>query len=200
MESIAGRAAFGTRGKTAGAAVVGAAVLCMAAVLLAGGCATPANPANMVVPDGEAPQAAADSPLRLGIAVVSVGGGEAPSRDMTYSTVGSGELDESLRESLRRYGYLSPQVSAAPFRLNAFLLSLRRPRGGFTMTATSQIRYKLSRAADGKVIYDDIVRASATLTVNDEFVGVTRDRMVLEATMRRNIAQLLNVLYRLDAK
>jgi len=200
MQSIAERAAFGNRGKALGAVMVGAAALCVAAALLLSGCATPAKPANMVVPDGEAPQAAADSPLRYGITVVTVGGGEAPSRDMTYATVGTAELEEALRESLRRYGYLSPQVSAAPFRLNAFLLSLRRPHGGFTMTATSQIRYKLSRAADGKVIYDDILRASATLTVDDEFMGVTRDRMVLEATMRRNIAQLLNVLYRLDTK
>jgi len=200
MKSVARPAASSDRGESASAIVVGAAAVCVSGILLLGGCATPAKPANMAVPAGEAPQAAADSALRYGIAVVAVGGGEAPSRDMTYSTVGAAELEQALRESLRRYGYLSARDADAPLRLNAFLLSLRRPHRGFTMTATSQVRYKMSRAVDGKVVYDDIVQASATLTVDDEFMGVSRDRMVLETAIRRNIAQFLRVLYTLDAK
>lgn len=200
MRTIASPAALCARGKVASATVGGAAALCLAGLTLLGGCASPAEPANMAVPAGEAPQAAASSALRNGIAVVAVGGGEAPSRDMTYSTVGTAELEQALRESLRSYGYLSTKNDDAPLRLNAFLVSLRRPRGGFTMTAISQVRYKLSRALDGKVVYDDIVHATATLTVEDEFVGAKRDRMVLETAIRKNIAQFLRVLYTLDAK
>lgn len=175
-----------------------ASALCVAGLFVLGGCATPAEPENMIARTGAALQAAADSPLRESIAITSVGGGEAPSRDMTYSTVGGAELEKALRQSLRSYGYLSADEAHAPYRLETFLVSLRRPVRGFTMTATSNVRYKLTHTADGKPVYDDILNASATLTVNDEFVGATRNRMVLELSIRRNIAEFLRVLNKLD--
>jgi hypothetical protein len=180
------------------AILLAAALVCIANPFLLGGCATPAQAENMVPLSRDIPQAAADSPLRGAIAVDAVGGGEAPASNMAYSTVGNAELEKALRRSLHEYGYLSTDDAGAPFRLKAFLMELRRPRGGFTMVATSFVRYKVSRGSDGRIVYDDIVDVSASKTFDDEFVGAIRDRMVLEASIRENIAEFLRALNSLD--
>ena len=59
------------------------------------------------------------------------------------------------------------------------------------MVATSLILYKLTRAQDGRVLYDDVVTASATKSWSDAFVGAVRHRMVVEASIRANIAEFL---------
>jgi len=173
--------------------------LALAGFIALGGCAAPAQMENMVPPDAEVSTARADSPLRGAIAIGQVGGGEKPSSDMTYSTVGGRELEEALSLSLRKAGFLYAGGAQPLFQLEVFLVEIRRPSHGFTMIATSFVRYKLTRTRDGKVVYDDVVSASAKKTVSDEPVGVTRDRVVLESTVRGNIAAFLRALNTLDA-
>jgi len=160
----------------------------------ASGCATPAQVEQMVPVDVGIPEAPADSPFRGSINLGKVVGGEDPSPDMTYSTVGGQELEKALRASLRSYGYLSPETGAR-FRLDVALIELRRPRFGFTMEGASFMRYKLVRVRDGETVYDEVIQVSATKTVQDEPVGVARDRMLLEAIVRGNIARFLRTLH-----
>jgi hypothetical protein len=68
---------------------------------------------------------------------------------------------------------------------------MRRPGVGITLVATSVIRYKLTRARDGGVVYDDVLTTSATRTGSDAFVGVVRARMAVEGAIRSNIAEFL---------
>jgi hypothetical protein len=145
-----------------------------------------------MVPDAfEASAARSDSPFHDGVGIGRVGGGEAPDPMMVYSAVGAGELEGALRQALRKFEYLSKDEQRAPFRLQAFLVDMRRPGVGMTMVATSLIRYKLIRVRDESVIYDDVLTASATKTGSDAFVGAERHRMAVEGAIRANIAEFL---------
>lgn len=170
----------------------------LATLLALGGCATPAKMDQMVPNEHEAPAAPSNSMLRGAVAIERVGGGEAPDPMMVYSAVGAKELEGALREALGKFGYLSPDANDAPYRLQAFLVDMRRPGVGITMVATSLIRYKLVRARDASVLYDDIVTASARKTGSDAFVGAERHRMAVEGSIRANIAQFLANLYSSD--
>jgi len=163
----------------------------MAGLVALAGCATPAQVKQMVPDDFEASAAKPESPFHRSIALERVGGGEAPDPMMVYSAVGAKELEEALHQALRKFEYLSVDDQAAPFRLHAFLVDMRRPGVGITMVATSLVRYKLIRARDRNVVYDDVVTASATKTGSDAFVGAERHRMAVEGAIRANIAEFL---------
>lgn len=167
----------------------------LAAGLIAlAGCATPAQMGGMIPDQFDAAAARPDSPFRTSIAVERVGGGEAPDPMMVYSAVGGEQLEGALRESLKKFDYLSAEDERARFRLQAFLVDMRRPGVGLTLTATALVRYKLTRASDGNVIYDDVLTTSATRTVDDAFVGVERARMAVEGAIRASIAEFLAAL------
>jgi hypothetical protein len=168
--------------------------LLAAGLMALAGCATPAQMAGMVPDEFDAARAHADSPFRASVTVERVGGGEAPDPMMVYSAVGGEQLEGALREALMKFDYLSADDERARFRLQAFLVDMRRPGVGLTLTATALVRYKLTRASDGSVIYDDVLTASATRTVDDAFVGVERARMAVEGAIRTNIAEFLAAL------
>lgn len=168
--------------------------IALAGLVALGGCATPAKMDQMIPDQFEASGAPSDSPVRQGIVIEKVGGGEAPDPMMDYSAVGTKELEGALRQALSTFGYLSADNERAPYRLQAFLVDMRRPGVGITMVATSLIRYKLTRARDAHVVYDDIVTASATKTGDDAFVGAVRHRMAIESAVRANIAKFLATL------
>jgi hypothetical protein len=167
----------------------------LAAGLIAlAGCATPAQMAGMVPDEFDAAAARPDSPFRESVSIERVGGGEAPDPMMVYSAVGGGQLAGALRDALKKFDYLSADDERARFRLQAFLVDMRRPGVGLTLVATALVRYKLSRASDASVIYDDVLSTSATRTVDDAFVGVERARMAVEGAIRANIAEFLAAL------
>jgi hypothetical protein len=181
-------------------------LILVALVVVLNGCATPAQTQNMIPVDVGVPKAPAESPFREAIGLDRVGGGEEPSPDMTYATVGAKELEDALRTSLRDYEYLSAGEGMR-FRLEVILVSLRRrlvgmpensscglPCVGGGRVYTSFMQYKLTRLRDEEVVYDEIIKVSATKTGADEFVGAARDRITLEAAVRGNVARFLRTL------
>lgn len=168
--------------------------IALAGFVALGACATPAHMDPMIPDQFEASEAHPDSPFREGIVIEKVGGGEAPDPMMDYSAVGTKELEGALSQALSRFGYLSADGERAPYRMQVFLVDMRRPGVGLTMVATSIIRYKLTRAHDGRVVYDDIVTASATKNLSDALGGAVRHRLVVEAAVRANIIEFLAAL------
>jgi hypothetical protein len=177
-----------------------------ALVIAVSGCATPVQTQNLIPVDVGVPKAPANSPFREAIVLDRVGGGEEPSPDMTYSTVGAKELEEALRTSLRDYEYLNAGEGAR-FQLEVILINIRRrlvgmpensscgpPCVGGARVYTSFMQYKLIRLRDDEVVYDEIISVSATKTAADEFVGAARDRITLEAAVRGNVARFLRTL------
>jgi len=160
-------------------------------------CATPAQPGHMVPEPALFPSHSLDSPLRNAIAIQKVGGGE-KTNPLLVSKVGSNELQEALRLSLKQYGFLSTSEVAAPFRLEVFLIELKQPGSGLTMIVDSVMRYKLTRSSDDQVVYDDIITASYKATMDDSFLGPQRLKIATERSIRANIAAFLGHLHSLN--
>lgn len=139
---------------------------------------------------------AADSPLRDAVALREVGGGEPPTED---SNIGDDQLREALQDALQQYGLLQRDDAKARFRLNVSLVRLTPPGAGIDLTVNSQIRYTLARSDTGVVLFNDVVRASYTAKLGDEFVAFLRQRLAKEGSIRANITAFLERLKSLPA-
>ena len=156
-----------------------------------------ARSGHMVPKSALLPIHSLDSPLHNAIAISKVDGGEKsyPLLVLKMARVGSNELHEALRLSLSQYGFLSTSDVTALFRLEVFLIELKQPYGGLTKIVTSVMRYKLTRSCDDQVVYDDIITASYTATLEDAFDGGYRLRLASEGSIRANIAAFLRHLH-----
>jgi hypothetical protein len=163
----------------------------LGAFLCLGACSPPARSDRMAPsPTGET-QFAVDSPLRAGIAIKDVGGGEPTSED---SNIGDDQLRQAVQDALQQYGLLQPDNAQPRFRLNVTLVKLTSPGGGLDLTSNSQIRYTLTRADTGVVLFNDVVAASYTATMGDEFIAMLRLRLAKEGAIRANLAAFLQRL------
>ena len=152
-------------------------------------CAPAARPERMVPPPTT--DFPTNSGLRDSIALKDVGGGEETS---THSNVGDKELREAVLSALRQEGLLQLDDAKARFRLNVFLVELSHPSAGFSFTVNSLVRYTLTRIDTGAALFDDVINASYTATLGDEFVGIVRLRAANEGSIRANIAAFLERL------
>lgn len=154
-------------------------------------CAPPARSDRMApTPTGET-QFAADSPLRNAVELNDVGGGEPTTED---TSIGDDQLRQAVQGALQQYGLLHSDDRKARFRLNVTMVRLSPPGAGIDLTVNSQIRYTLARADTGAVLFNDVVRASYTAKLGDEFVALLRQRLAKEGAIRANIAAFLERL------
>lgn len=154
-------------------------------------CAPPARSDHMApVPTGET-QFAADSPLRDAIELEDVGGGEPAMED---TSIGDDQLRQAVQSALLQYGLLQSDQGKAHFRLNVTMIRLSPPGAGIDLTVNCQVRYNLARADTGAVLFNDVVKASYTAKLGDEFVALLRQRLAKEGAVRANIAAFLERL------
>ena len=154
-------------------------------------CAPPARTDRMAPePTGET-QFAADSPLREAVELRDVSGGEPATED---TSIGDDQLRQAVQSALQQYGLLQADAGKARFRLNVTLVRLSPPGAGIDLTVNSQIRYALARADTGVVLFNDVMKASYTAKLGDEFVAMLRQRLAKEGAIRANIAAFLERL------
>lgn len=164
-------------------------LFCLLALAELAGCT--ARPESMVPETEQRLVSAEGSRLYRAVALTEVGGGE---RTRGGVDISSEAFRKALHQALEAHRFLSPDPTHAPYRLKAFLIELRDPRSSYTMTADSFVRYTLTQTADGKVLFDEIIRGSDTKTVADDFWGVERMRLANEGAMRMSIVHLLRRL------
>lgn len=165
--------------------------LLVAACLGLWACAPPVRSDRMApAPTGDT-QFAMASPLREAVALKDVGGGEPATED---SNIGDDQLRQAVQDALLQYGLLQADDAKARFRLNVSLVRLSHPGGGLDLTVNSQVRYALARADTGAVLFNDVVAASYTATIGDEFIAFLRLRLAKEGSIRANIAAFLERL------
>ena len=166
-------------------------VVLFAAILGLAACAPPVRSDRMApAPTGET-QFAADSPLREAVALKEVGGGEPATED---SSIGDDQLRQAIQDALQQYGLLQTDDAKARFRLDASLVKLSHPGAGIDLTVNSQVRYTLTRADTGVVLFNEVVAASYTATLGDEFIEILRQRLAKEGSIRANIRAFLERL------
>ena len=79
-------------------------------------------------------------------------------------------------------------------RLSTFIMSQGQPSFGINMTVTLLVRYTLTIAANGSLIWEKDIPSSYTATVGEAFVGAVRVRKANEGAVRENLKALLNEL------
>ncbi len=153
-------------------------------------CASPADPAKMVVAAPAAPDA---YPAALGKAmcVRAVTGGE-DTNPLWTSKVDNVGFKTALSGSLANAGLAAPG-SACPYPVDANLLGLSQPILGFDMEVVSHVNYKVYDPA-GKPVLLATVTAPFTAKMSDAFVGVVRLQLANEGAIRASISQFLGKL------
>jgi len=166
--------------------------LLIAALCGLGACGSPAVRSDRMapVPAGET-EFALGSSLRGSIGLKDVGGGEPDTED---SNVGDDQLRQAVLSALQQYGLLQTDEAKVRFRLNVMLVRLSHPAADLNLTVNSQLRYTLTRVDTGAVLFNDVIRASYTATIGDEFVAFLRLRLAKEGSIRANIAAFLDRL------
>ena len=152
------------------------------------------QPQQMMVQSLSIPRISQDSSMYHSIVIAKVGGGE-ETYPLLTSKVGNKELEDALRESMRQYGFLSNSDVDAPYRLEVFLIDIKRPVSGLTMIVHSSIRYKLISNVDGNILYDDIITASDKANWDETFFGGQRITIATERSIRANITVFMERLY-----
>lgn len=156
-------------------------------------CAAPAESEHMAANAPALESPFASSPFATEIAIAAVGGGE-ETDPMWTSEVGNGAFHEALALSLDRHGVFCPRNDLARYRLQVSLVELNQPSRGFTFNVTSYVRYKLTRSADGRVLFDELVSSAGKATIEDAFVGIERLKIANERAIQQNIARFLERL------
>lgn len=155
------------------------------------GCASPARVGAMTAETTQATLIQAGSPLSHSIEVGTISGGE-KTNPLWTSQVGNPEFEQALTQSLQVNTMLAN--GSGKYRLDANLENLAQPFGGFDMTVTSRVRYKLTDKATGKLAFEQAIEASHTATVGDAFAGYERLRLANEGSIKQNISMFLDAL------
>lgn len=188
----------------------------MASGLLAG-CAAPADSGHMTVgaaspppasatprpAPSSAPTNAAPAPapatypaaLATAICVRQVTGGSA-TNPLWISKVGDDGFRTALSASLDKAGLLA-QPGACKYQLDVNLLGVSQPSVGISMTAKSNVNYKLYDGANQPVMLETI-SASYTAQFSEAFIGMTRAKRAVEGSVRESITALLGKLAKLE--
>ncbi len=156
-------------------------------------CATPVEPALMTPKVAAGACGRANPALSQAIGIAQVAGGR-ETNPTNGPEVGNDALREALRQALAQCGLLSADPAAAPYRLKVTLVELNKPLVGFIMTADAFVRYELVRAADGAVLFDEIINGTDTRTVNDAFMAGARLKIASGGAVRATIAKFLSAL------
>ena len=111
------------------------------------------------------------------------------------STAGRSQIDNkdfasALAQAIQQAGLFTSIFPAGPtaaFHLEVTIVSLQQPMFGFSMTATVEISWSLTRTSDHAVIWQKSITSSHTAKTGEAFAGVTRLRLATEVAARNNI-------------
>jgi hypothetical protein len=163
------------------------------ALLLAGlsACASAAKPGAMAVAVSQSTLINETSGLHKAIETPAVDGGKETS-PLWKSNVSSKDFAEALRQTLAANTMLASD--SGRFKLNAALIELKQPLVGLSLTVTARVKYSLSEAAGGKVIWEKEITTPYTAKMGDAFVAVKRLQLANEGAIRENIKQFVEQL------
>ena len=94
---------------------------------------------------------------------------------------------------------LLSESKEAPYRLWVRIIYVDQPTfGGFDMTVTTEVHYKLTKKDNNQEILNEVVRATYKAKFSDHLMGIERLRLANEGASRENIKKIIEILYVLD--
>ena len=166
-------------------------VLLIFALITLQGCALKTE---LLIPYAGIGRIASDSPLLRNIELGQVQfGKEASFPYYQPYRIGQQEFADILKRSLDDRGLLANSEQQARYQLTAFLVEIDPAHEGFDVTYRVLVRYTLSDKHSGAIM-DELVRNSYSVTFNQEFVGLMREKHAMEGVFRENIAEFFRRL------
>jgi uncharacterized lipoprotein YajG len=157
-------------------------LLALAGIFL-GGCATPAQSTAMV------PASVAATTKHAETVSLNVTGGSETSA-AGASKISNADFMTALGQSIEKSGLFAKTFQTSPkgdFHIEVAIVRLQQPVMGFSMTATIETNWTLTRQSDQLVIWRKAITTSHTAKAGEAFVGVTRLRLATEGAARDNI-------------
>ena len=151
------------------------------------GCASGAKMENMVF-QGEKKEYSEEIQENLMLGEVS--GGKKTNPAWT-SEIDNEAFSGAVKESLKSQGLYS---NNGKYRLEVKMLKVDQPLFGLDLKVTTHVRYILTHADSGAVVFDDTVIAPHTAGVGDALAAVKRLRLANEGSAQKNIEGLLSKL------
>jgi len=164
------------------------AITVLAAATLAG-CASGAHKDNMAV----AAPVATGKKFSQSVQVVTGGGNDTGVMDS--SNISNADLKTAVETSIAKSGlFRSVSASGGDYTLGVTVIQLSKPTFGGAFTVDLEAGWTLTRNSDKSVLLRKSVRSTATATMGDSLVGVTRLRLAVEGAARNNIEQGLKAV------
>jgi len=155
------------------------------------GCASASDPGAMAVGVTQSTLIADNSPLHHAVTAPTVTGGK-DTNPLWVSNVSNTDFAEALRQTLAADTILA--TDKGRFNLAAQLVSLKQPMVGLDMTVTADVKYTLTDAATGKVVWQKELTTPYTAKFGDAFLGVERLKLANEGAIKTNIEQMIAAL------
>jgi hypothetical protein len=158
--------------------------------LLVAGCAAPAGPQAMAIP--QASTAGKQHPASVSVTVA--GGTETGTLDS--SNISNADLRTAIEKSITQSNLFKEVVQgrSGDYELAVTVIQLSKPMFGATFTVDLEAAWSLVRVPDKRAVWRQVIKTSGTATTSDSLVGVTRLRMAVEAAARTNIQQGLGAI------
>ncbi len=153
---------------------------------LLGGCTSPALTSAMVPTSLGAVTKHIES-----LSINVTGGAEA------MAQISNADFSAALGQAIQQSGLfaqIKPMGSTGAYHLEVSIVRLQQPMMGFSMTATLETNWTLSRVSDHNVIWQKAITTSHTAKTSEAFVGATRVRLATEGAARDNIQDALGQL------
>lgn len=166
-------------------------VSCLGAASFLGACASGANPGAMTASVSEATLLPPRSRLRQAVEVGGVTGGR-ETNPMLSSQVSDGDFADALRRSLAVHAVLAS--GSGGYRLDAQLVELKQPFGGFNMEVKATVLYRLVALQTGRTVFERRISNAFTANFSSAHYGVLRLRLANEGAVRENIQSFIATL------
>jgi hypothetical protein len=156
------------------------------------GCASPASTDAMVargIPNIQHCQKT--------VAVTAQGGSETGTMDS--SNISNSDFAKAIETSIVENGVFTRIVpsNGSDYILNVSIVSMSKPLFGASFTVDMEAAWSLSNAVSKQVVMRESIKSSATATMGQALVGVTRLRLAVEGAAQENIRQGLMAISKL---
>ena len=118
----------------------------------------------------------------------SVAGGE-KTNPLWTSEVSSEGYKQALDKTLRESGLFSNVIQGADseYRLSVRLSKAKQPMVGLGMTVQLSADWRLTRASDGEIVWQETIDSEYTAKFTEHLIGFERLRKANEGAVRENI-------------
>lgn len=157
------------------------------------GCATPARVDQMAAKKIDTSKIAAEMPLKNGLAVKSVSGGES-TNPMWLSKVSDNDFRQALEQSLKTATLLASDQGNSLYVLDTRLISLDQPLIGLDLKVTAVVEYSLEERSSGKKVFSKQISTPFTATFSDAALAFERLKIANEGAVRENIEKIIDEL------